>query len=208
MAGFMLFLRNPGEMVLENKGGIYIPPGNEIFIKLNKKKFERLGPRYGTCKDTPSLFNKNVSESVRECNQREHFEPTLLYCGCIPWYAAEMITNNFWGFSERNDELIDGLLKFFKSYLGSTTEVYLTDSEGVEDLGDLIIRIDNMACTFFKQKKCNLEIFRAIAEYKQWGRDEDEDEVVLPRTLQLPGLGRLHLDGPLPRHQLLLLHVP
>ena len=35
--GFRLFLRNPNETVITNRGGILLSPGRETFLKIEKK---------------------------------------------------------------------------------------------------------------------------------------------------------------------------
>eukprot|EP00116_Pleurobrachia_bachei_P004240 sb/3464502/ len=91
--GFVVFVRDQDEIVMYNQGGYVIAPGTEAFIKLNAKKINRLGGKYGTCENNKSQYSRfNIHfETVRECVQKHKISMALKHCGCIPWYVAERL---------------------------------------------------------------------------------------------------------------------
>ena len=64
--GFVVFIRDQHESVLLNQGGYIIAPGSESFMRLSKKKIQRLKEPHGTCENTKSdLSEKPHFQTVR-----------------------------------------------------------------------------------------------------------------------------------------------
>jgi len=87
--GFMVYLRNPNETVMLDRGGILLTPGTENFLSLDKVEVTRLEPRYGDCQNVSSNFVPSISKSVRECIQENVFNISVSECNCVPWYLIE-----------------------------------------------------------------------------------------------------------------------
>eukprot|EP00116_Pleurobrachia_bachei_P003212 sb/3463474/ len=92
--GFLVFIRDQGEVVLTNEGGYLAPTGMETRLRLTEERYKRLGKPHGTCQNVPGWFPGRQFETVRECLQRQRLELHFKYCQCIPeflarrWYEA------------------------------------------------------------------------------------------------------------------------
>ena len=136
--GFMLYLRNPHEILLSDKGGIRLSPGHEIFVKLTRQNIKRLGTPYGTCKTAFSQFNKTSTLTQRECVQMLYLSEALRICQCFPWYMIEAI----------------------KYYFSSNPEHYETwltaNNHSIETYA--LDKIESKMCGFVQQVTCDIKV--------------------------------------------------
>jgi len=133
--GFMVYLRNPNETVLLDRGGILITPGSENFLLLDKKEVTRLEPVFGECKNVSSKFMPSISQSVRECIQENVFNISVSECNCVPWYLIE-----------RLEELGS------ETYLESWYTLVESQSSG------------SVRCGFATQAYCNIKVLEYLQE--------------------------------------------
>ena len=141
--GFMLYLRTPHEVLLTDNAGIFLPSGSEISVQLTRRNVKRLPSPYGTCKNTPSVFNGSVSLGVRECGQLQYMSRYLAFCGCLPWYFADTVKRHL-------------TPEEFKEWLvtnGHSPDEYTFDG------------IDGKMCGIVKQVECDLKILDSLQDF-------------------------------------------
>ncbi len=142
--GFMVYLRNPNETVLINKGGILVSPGKETFIGLSKSEVTRLPAKYGACINVSSEFVPGISKSVRECIQEEKLEIAVDECKCVPFYLWDRLT-------ELN-------LTHYKQYWYNLVNTNST------------VKVDeNTICGFATQAMCDVQVLEKLV--KELGKE-------------------------------------
>ena len=154
LSGFMLYLRNPYEIVLTDHGGIYLPPGKEHFVRIQEEKITRLQDPYGICEDHYSPLNETHFQTVRECIQFLYFVEIVSTCRCVPWYLVDAI--------KKDDEA-------FENWINQTFGETLT-----------LENIDSKMCSFVAQSVCDIVVIDELAkiniknickepcQYKDW----------------------------------------
>ena len=136
-AGFMLYLRDPYELVLNNLDGIYLAPGKETFVSIEREDITRLKAPHGTCRDTHSMFNSSKQLTIRECIQQEYFIESIKHCDCIPWHFVEAIQTAFTSQPQQ-----------FYDYMAQNG---LTEAFPLEEL-------DEAVCGYPKSVQCDLSV--------------------------------------------------
>jgi len=121
--GFQVFLRNPGETVLNKGWGFSVKPGEHAKVNLHRSEVTRLDGNLGDCETSDSLYFPAQSTTAKECfmtNILWYFIKTPL-CECWPFYFYERFMGSMSQFVQRNmssETAEEALMKYWTSTVG------------------------------------------------------------------------------------------